>query len=505
MNKQLQYKMENYDLGDLELIRLHAQVKACACNTSHRRLCQYELDEYVPKSHGILKNSKEKKYLDNNLFAQYIKKRLVAITVNSNIYLYNIKMGIYEKINDIILKKFMREILSECSLDFWNISAENNYFTAFIRDIATFKELPVNPRYIVFKNGIYDLNSKKFRNKFTSKLYAFTSLPYNFDSEAEAPIWIQTVNDIFNSNTEIINSLQELFGYCFYHADDYPIQKIFIFYGRGRNGKGIICNILEKLVGEDNVSHVLLDDLQERFGKQNLQGKYINISSEADQKKPFNTATIKSITGGDRVEIERKYEQAFTARIGNKFIVCSNHSIKTDDNSVGFYERLHVFKFTNVYKEKKIGQELSKGVKVMNKQLNTILQKELSGIFNWALEGYYRLKANNWNMTKCDDIQKISHEYFIKANPVEHFFDACIEKGSLKDKIDRPQIYMYFNQWAHTNNIDINGYQNKNEFYYRAKQCLQDLGATSDAKKSGDSRYFVGIKMKQGWIKNTCI
>ena len=98
------------------------------------------------------------------------------------------------------------------------------------------------------------------------------------------------------------------------------MQKLVVFLGSGSNGKSLLSNMIKHMLGERNVSAVALDQISSgRFGKQNLDRKLLNISSETKTEKLYSTADLKALTGGDSIEIEEKFEKSYTTEIHSKF------------------------------------------------------------------------------------------------------------------------------------------------------------------------------------------
>jgi putative DNA primase/helicase len=79
-------------------------------------------------------------------------------------------------------------------------------------------------------------------------------------------------------------------------------QKFLLIAGDGQNGKTVFTTILEKMVGEDNVSHVPLSQFCNQFALAPTLGKVLNSTSESSHGlDEIAEATLKSYTSGDRM------------------------------------------------------------------------------------------------------------------------------------------------------------------------------------------------------------
>ena len=65
--------------------------------------------------------------------------------------------------------------------------------------------------------------------------------------------------------------IQELFGYTLYRG--YDVSVVFILFGTGRNGKGVLLKLLRKMVGTENITSRKLQELtNDVFAKADLYG-----------------------------------------------------------------------------------------------------------------------------------------------------------------------------------------------------------------------------------------
>jgi len=73
--------------------------------------------------------------------------------------------------------------------------------------------------------------------------------------------------------------VQEVFGYLI--SRDTRQQKIFLFIGKPRSGKGTLARILRRLLGEQNVIGFSLASLDNDFGAEDLIDKQVAIVGDA--------------------------------------------------------------------------------------------------------------------------------------------------------------------------------------------------------------------------------
>jgi putative DNA primase/helicase len=121
-------------------------------------------------------------------------------------------------------------------------------------------------------------------------------------------------------------------------------------------------------------------DGDHRFSVAQLYGKLVNVCNEPSTLITLQTALLKKITGEDSLDAEVKGKQKrLSFRNVAKVFVLGNEFPKINDSSVAFQERTLILKFPNSFRGKD--------------QIDNIEQTwlsdpaEVSGIFNWMLEG----------------------------------------------------------------------------------------------------------------------
>jgi putative DNA primase/helicase len=486
------------DFIEVDLLekQLKDRLDSCQVGTDEHQFLELMLFNMQSNNRGI-KETKNGYSMDGNIYAKYVNNiRLKAVMVNDILKLYNFKEGMHQLVPETFLNKCLKEILEECSAKVWSISNQNTYLKAFTLSLNHLIRVPINPDRLLLDNGILDIN--EFCSGKADALHPFSpsefhtvKIPHKYDPNAKCELFQRTVADIFNHDHEVIQSFQEMLGYLLYYGGTWKIQKFFVFYGKGSNGKSLLCSIIRKLLGENNCSSTALDRLHETFALQDLYGKMVNISPEAEQKKFMDTATIKSLSGGDAIKYEFKYKAPFTDVNYTKIIVCTNFPIKTSDTSIGFFRRLHVFPFDNHYKELKEGEKPKANVKYMDTSLEEKLIKELPGILNFALEGLKRLKNNDWKMSECKRIKEIQDKYYNDANEIEVFTDQClsIRVGS---RSKSSEVYDKYVDWS-LKVLKRNVTFNRNEFHKRFREYLDKEEITWSKSEIHGIDYYNGF------------
>ena len=246
--------------------------------------------------------------------------------------------------------------------------------------------------WIAVQNGVLDIQAlirgeNVVLKAHTPAFVATVLLPFAYDAFSECPGWHRFLEEVL-PDAESRRLLQEVFGYCLTY--DLSQQKFVLFLGDGGNGKGVITRTLRTLLGEDNVSTVPLTHLGKRFYLVGTMGKLVNFCNEVDSSRDLDEAVIKQFTGEDPMQFERKYQEVFSAMPTAKLIISGNAWLPFRDRSEGIWRRLVPLHFPVNIPEAK-----------QNKNLTRDLLPELSGIFNWAVEGLTRLRQQGRFTVPC--------------------------------------------------------------------------------------------------------
>lgn len=169
---------------------------------------------------------------------------------------------------------------------------------------------------------------------------------------------LDLVNYYFSSiccqNKELEKLLYECVGSCLCKSKSAKLQKAFILKGEGRNGKGVLAKIIEKLLGEKQCSHERLEQLSgSRLGGKStvkaLMGCTANIVPDQGQPRYVNTSLIKSIIAGDTISVEQKREGKIEFEPYATMIFLVNDVIDFKETGLAIKDRFIVIPFNAVF------------------------------------------------------------------------------------------------------------------------------------------------------------
>lgn len=272
----------------------------------------------------------------------------------------------------------------------------------------------------------------------TPAFFVRNSVPCAYDPDAPTPkAFLKFLDDLWGDDPEQIDLLQEIFGYLL--TGDTAQQKLFLWLGATRGGKGTLLRIVGQLIGTGNICSPTLQQLGTRFGLETTLGK--TVAQIADMRLPANRHSDRSglignllrIVGEDAVTVERKFRSAITTRLPLRVVIVSNKPPHLPDASGALAARLVALRFTKSF----VGRE--------DKDLDDKLAAELPGILLWAVEGWRRLKRQGRFTVTAASRETVEMVAEI-ATPIRAFLRECCEltADAITPKSDLWQRFQQF-------------------------------------------------------------
>lgn len=296
-----------------------------------------------------------------------------------------------------------------------------------------------NPNLICLQNGVLNLSTMKFM-KHSANFKFTTQLGFNYDAKAECKQWEQFINQILvtskgKTDKSMVDFVQEAFGYSLTASTEHEIS--FWMLGEGANGKSTMLYLLNSLAGSSAL-HLALGMLdKDRYQLSDIGGKRIIICTEAPETTVAHTI-LKQIISGDPMNVRAIRGHPFVISPVAKVWWAMNNSPRVDDTSEGFWRKMKVIPFNRIFE-----------VNERDKKLKFKLEKELPGIFNWAIKGLRRLEKEG-EFTDCDQIDDATLQYREESNLAKEFLGECtnlVQAGITQTS----ELYQSYSRWCKDN------------------------------------------------------
>jgi len=239
----------------------------------------------------------------------------------------------------------------------------------------------------------FDLETGEVRDPSPEDLLTQT-VHTTYDPDATCKTWLETLDQLFPNNKQIIYFLQRAAGYSL--TGSVVEQCMMILIGEGSNGKTTFLEALRRALG-DYGRKVSAQTFLAKRGEPipvdlaTLRGKRYAVAVEPEMGKTFAESLVKEVTGGDTINARRLFQMPFEFKPQFKLWLATNRlpTIKGTDD--GIWRRLRVIPFNvTIPKDKQ------------DHKLEQKLRWEAPGILNWMLEG-----ARMWREDGLDEPEEV--------------------------------------------------------------------------------------------------
>jgi len=288
-------------------------------------------------------------------------------------------------------------------------------------------------------NGTYVFGKKSGLKDFQKEDFLTYQLPFNYDETSANPLFEKYLNRVL-PDKECQQILAEYMGYVF--TSDFRQQKCMLLYGSGSNGKSVFFEIIRALLGAENVTSYSLRNLGDENCRASISNKLLNYSSEIDAN--INKETFKQLCSGEPLQARLKYKDSFMMDKYAKMIFNCNELPKDVEFSNAYFRRFLIIPFTETITEAEQDKDLA----------NKIIGTELSGIFNWVLDGLQRLDKQG-KFTDSKLVNETINEFKQESDSVYHFTNSNGYIKAAECKTGLTPLYREYDQYCRDNGFRV--------------------------------------------------
>lgn len=287
-----------------------------------------------------------------------------------------------------------------------------------------------NSILINLQNGTFEITpTNRGLRPFDSKDFITHQLPFEYEPEATAPLFQKYLDEVLPDKDKQ-KVFAEYCGYIFIKPSVLKLEKMLILYGSGSNGKSVFFEILNALLGNENISNYSLQSLTNDNGyfRAKIGNKLANYASEINGK--LETDIFKQMASGEPIEARLPYGDPFILTEYAKLIFNCNELPKDVEHTNAYFRRFLIIGFDVTISEDRQDKQLP----------NKIINNELSGVFNWILQGLDRLLEQK-NFSKCEAIENARSNYEKQSDSVQLFISEMQYKSSTTDYVLISDLY----------------------------------------------------------------
>ena len=369
-------------------------------------------------------------------FAIFLKNNHHIIKLNNQLYVY--KDGIYINAYTGVIEHLMIEYIPALSKR--NRNEVMSYLEVLIDENSNYSSV----NYIAFKNGIYKLDTNEFLD-FTPSIILTNKIDVNFNIDAYSSIVDDTLNKLSCNDKKIRMLLEEVIGACFYRSNSLGGGRAFILTGEKSNGKSTFIYMLQKLLGNDNITSLDLGEIGDRFRTEKLVDVLANLGDDIsdDFINGSGAAIFKKVVTGDRILVERKGRDPYDVNLFCKLIFSSNNIPRIKDKTGAVLRRLCIVPFDATFSINDADYDPNIKFKLTTSEsLEYLVQLGINGLKRVLKNKTYTINAR---------IEEELAEYEEYNNPILGFLKEINESDVINNNTN--EVYQKYNEYCLTNNF----------------------------------------------------
>ena len=321
-------------------------------------------------------------------------------------------------------------------------------------------------------NKTFDLRKCELRDRIREDYFTFemeTNYIQDYDEDTCVNYFKSLMYDYENENEcsqELYDNFVTMLGYTM--TGENNLAKFFNLYGEGRNGKSFVLDLMNEIMGSYAGQGTKRVFTEQKHGASTHDADLFKIKNtrlitimEMKDTEQFNETLIKSLTGGDKIQLRNcGSEKPITVKFQCIPVIATNQIAKFDQCDIAFQNRIIVFNFKNVFEK--------------NDKYVEMIMNMKDHIFSYLCNITY----NNYYLKNKDIIW--CKEVVVATNDVMNFRDTIIdfldnnhyEKCDDAIIISRNEIYENYINYCGSNHIDRNNIIKIQAFFKRFEKMM---------------------------------
>lgn len=272
-----------------------------------------------------------------------------------------------------------------------------------------------------FQNGILDLKTGKLLPH-DPKYLSTIQLNCNYIENVK-PSQLKRILDFLKyatgGNADDIATILEVIGLIVTNVYGWRFKQLLIILGAGDTGKSKLMKLVIEIIREENFFATDMNKINSQFGRAGIVGKRLVGSGDMSISRVDSMETIKELTGGDRINVEAKFQNSYTTEFRG-FLWFNTNKLPTfgGDHGEHIFERLLILSFDNVVpKEKRDPNIVEK------------LLKEKDALVSLSIEYLKKAIDRGHKFTESDRTKKNREKYERRINSLKFFIKERCKLG----------------------------------------------------------------------------
>ena len=311
------------------------------------------------------------------------------------------------------------------------------------------------PWLLPVKNGVIDLRTGTLTRGRPEDMLR-TALDIDYDPHADYTPFVEFLDEI-SCDPEVSKFLKRSFGYAITgHSHE---QYIWVFTGPGRNGKGVLFDIIGDIMRPyyHVISRSMIIEQRSEPGpaaatehKYSLLGKRIIVGAETNKGQRIDAGAIKELTGDDDIKCRPNFKSEIVFHPTHTLFLHTNHIPYGLTKDFALVQRLIKVEFplmfvNNPEKEARDNPVNAEKFRQKDPNLKEKLRKHKQGILRWLVEGAREWKDDGLQIP--DSILASVKKLADDEDYLAQFVDCCLTRSDSDTRIPAGAMYDAFRWW----------------------------------------------------------
>jgi len=303
-----------------------------------------------------------------------------------------------------------------------------------------------DPYLLNLSNGTLNLRTREFYSHRPEDMLTGIS-PTVYDPNASSPTW-QRFLDTALPDKEVQVYLRRMLGATLVGAT--MSQRVLVFSGRTRAGKGTAIRALFAVLGRDYSGELRREVIMKSSRSSSehqtqvmwLKGRRLASVNETNEGEEFDAAKLKTLSGGDEISARGMYQDQTVFKPTHNLILSTNALPNVDSSDLALWGRLRVIPFRQSF----LGQE--------DESLDERLHMETSGILNWLLDGLEDYDKVREGQVPAD-VQRAKSDWQEAGDSVAAFASDLLTQPAPKGgRLGRGDMRARYDEWCKQSEIE---------------------------------------------------
>lgn len=393
-------------------------------------------------------------------------------TRNGFIYVYNGKY--WQPMDAEDFKPFLAEAAIKMGVPILESKYhmfKDELYKQFLSESTLQPPVRSNRTLINVQNGTFEITRDwQGLREFDRKDFLKYQLSFEYNPESKCPLFDEYLLRVL-PDEDCRKVLAEYMGYVF--VNSLKLEKALILYGSGANGKSVFFEIVNAILGSENICAYSLQNITkyDSYQRAELTNKLLNYASEINGR--LEASIFKQLVSGEPVEARQIFGKPFIMTDYAKLMFNCNELPKEVEQTNAFFRRFIIIPFSETIPPEEQDPELAK----------KIISSELSGVFNWILEGLRRLLSQK-KFTVSQKVNEQIENYRKESDSVAMFVSDNGYVPSYRSQYYLKAVYDEYKSYS----LD-NGYKSVSVRTFSER--LKMLGFEIERKMNGRILYSI--------------